>query len=91
MCSANNYFVMAFYNFSVFFWCKTLTVERILQVLKNRALRRICGPKKEEVRGECRRLDKEKLNDLRSQTNTIPVMKSRRMRWTELVARVEER
>jgi hypothetical protein len=56
--------------------------------LKNRVLRRICGPKKGKVRGEWRSLDKEKFNDLRSPPNIISVMKSRKMRWTGLVARV---
>jgi hypothetical protein len=83
---------MSFYNFPVvLFGCKTLTFERILRVLKNRVLRRICEPKKEKVKGEWRRLDKEELNDMRSPPNTIRVMKSRRMRWTGLVARVGNR
>jgi len=72
MCCANNHPVMSFYNFPVvLFVCKTLTGERILRVLKKRVLRRICGPKKEEVRGEWRRLNKEELHDLRSLPNTI--------------------
>jgi len=57
-------------------------------VVKNRVLRRIYGAKREEVRGEWRRLNKEELNDLRSTPNVIRLMKSRRIRWAELVARV---
>jgi hypothetical protein len=68
-----------------------LTVEYILRGLKNRVFRRICGPKKEQVRKEWRRLGKEELNDLRSPPNTTRMKKSRRMRWTGLVARVGER
>jgi len=56
--------------------------------VKNRVLRRIYGAKREEVRGEWRRLNKEELNDLRSTPNVIRLMKSRRIRWAELVARV---
>jgi hypothetical protein len=87
---------MSFYNFPVVLfgfktWSFTLTVERIVRVLKNRVLRRIYGPKREEVRGEWRRLDNEELNDLRSPPNTIRVMKSRRLRWTGLLARMRER
>jgi hypothetical protein len=44
------------------------------------ALRRIFGPKREEVTGEWRRLHNEKLYDLYSSQNVIRVIKSRRMR-----------
>jgi hypothetical protein len=51
-------------------------------------LRRIFGPKRDEVRGEWRRLHNEELNDLYSSPNIIRVIKSRRMRWAGHVARM---
>jgi hypothetical protein len=53
-------------------------------------LRRIFGPKKDEVMGEWRRLHNEELNDLYSTPNIIRVSKSRRMRWAGHVARMDD-
>jgi hypothetical protein len=50
-------------------------------VFENRVLRRIFGPKRDEVTGEWRRLHKEKLNDLYSSPNIIGATQSRRIRW----------
>ena len=55
--------------------------ERRLRVFKNRALRRIVGPKRDEVTGEWRTLHNEEINDLYFSPNTMRVMKSRRMGW----------
>jgi hypothetical protein len=44
-------------------------------------LRRIFGPKRDEVTGEWRKLHNEELNDLYSSPNIVRVNKSRRMRW----------
>ena len=54
-------------------------------------LRRIFGPKRDEVTGEWRKLHNEELNDLYPSTNIMWVIKSRRMRWAGHVARVGER
>ena len=53
-------------------------------------LRRIVGPRKEEVTREWGRLHNEELNDLYSSPNIVRVIKSRRMRWAGHVARVGE-
>ena len=47
---------------------------------ENRVLRRIFGPKREAVTGECRKVRYEELNDLYSSLNIIRVIKTRRMR-----------
>jgi hypothetical protein len=54
-------------------------------------LRRIFGPKKEEVTGEWRRLHNKELYALYSSPNIFPVIKSRRLRWAVHVARMGER
>jgi len=54
-------------------------------------LRRIFGPRRYEVTGEWRRLDKEKLNDFYSSPNIVRVIISRRMRWVGHVARMGEK
>jgi hypothetical protein len=54
-------------------------------------LRRIFGPKRDEVTGEWRRLHNKELYALYSSTNIIRVIKSRRLRWAGHVARVGER
>jgi hypothetical protein len=57
---------------------------------KNSVLRRIFGPKRDDVTGEWRRLHNKELNDLYSSPNVIRVIKSRRMRWAGHVARMGE-
>ena len=52
--------------------------------------RRIFGPRKDEVKGEWRRLHNEELNDLYSAHNIVRVTKSRRMRWAGYVAHMGE-
>jgi len=59
-------------------------------VSENKALRRIFGPRRDEVTGEWRRLHNEELNDMYSSPNIVRVIKSKRMRWAGLVARMGE-
>jgi hypothetical protein len=51
-------------------------------------LRRIFGPKRDEVTGEWRKLHNEELRDLYSSPSIIRIIKSRRVRWTDNVARI---
>jgi hypothetical protein len=53
-------------------------------------LRRVFGPKRDEVTGEWRKLHNEELNDLHSLPKMVRVVKSRRLRWAGHVARVGE-
>jgi hypothetical protein len=57
-------------------------------VFENRVLRRIFGPKRDEVTGEWRKLHNEELHILFSSPNIIRQIKSRRMKWTGIVARM---
>jgi len=72
-------------------WSSTLKEEHRLRVLENRVLRRIFGPKKDEVTREWRKLHNEELNGLYSSPNIFRVNKSKRMRWAGHVARMGER
>ena len=54
-------------------------------------LRRIFGPRREEVTGEWRKLHNEELNDLYCSPNIVRVIKSSRMRWARYVARMGKR
>ena len=70
-------------------WSLTLREERRLRVFENRALRRIFGPKRDEVTGEWRKLHNE-LNDLNCSPNIVRVVKLRRIRWAGYVAHMRE-
>ena len=59
-------------------------------MFENRVLRKVFGPKRDEVTGERRKLHNEELNDLYSLPNIVRVVKSRRMRWAGHVARMGE-
>jgi hypothetical protein len=59
-------------------------------MFENRVLRRIFRPKRDEVTGEWRKLHNEELNNLYSSPDIIRQVKSRRMRWAGLVARMRE-
>ena len=67
-------------------WSLTAREERKQRVFENMVLRRIFGPRRDEVTGEWRRLHNEELNGLYSSPNIVRVIKSRRMRWAGHVA-----
>jgi hypothetical protein len=67
-----------------------LREEHRLRVFENRMLRRIFGPKRDEVRGGWRKLHNEGLHNLYSSPSIIRMIKSRRMRWAGHVARMKE-
>jgi hypothetical protein len=68
-----------------------LREKRRPRVFENRVLRRIFGPKRDEVTGKWRKLHNEELHDLYSSPNIVRVIKSRRMRCAEHVARMGRR
>jgi hypothetical protein len=72
-------------------WSLTLREEHRLRLFENRVLRRIYGPKRDQVTGEWRKLHNEELRDLYSSRNTIRIIKSRRIRWAGHVARMGEK
>jgi len=61
-------------------WSFTLREERRLRMFENRLLRRIFGPKRDEITGECIKLHNGELNDLYSSPNIIRPIKSRRFK-----------
>jgi hypothetical protein len=71
-------------------WSLTLREERRVRMFENRVLRRLFGPKRDEVTGEWIKLQNEELNDLYSLPNIVRVVKSRRLRWAGHVARMGE-
>jgi hypothetical protein len=60
-------------------------------VFENRVLRRIFGPRRDEVTGGCRKLYHEELHNLYSSPSIIGIIKSRRRRWAGHVAQTEEK
>jgi hypothetical protein len=63
-----------------------LREERKPRVFENRVLRRIFGPKSDEVTGEWRKLHNKELHDLYYSPTIVRVVKSRRIRWAVHVA-----
>ena len=60
-------------------------------MFENMVLRKMFGPKRDDVTGEWSKLHNEELNGLYCSPNIVRVIKSRRMRWAGQVARMEER
>jgi hypothetical protein len=71
-------------------WSLTLREEHRLRVFENRVLRRIFGPKRDELTGGWRKLHNEELHGLYSSPSIVRVIKARRMRWAGHMARMEE-
>jgi hypothetical protein len=69
-------------------WSLTLSEECRLRVFENKVLRRIFGPKRDQVMGEWRRLHNKELYALYSSLNIIRVIKSRRLRWAGHMVRM---
>jgi hypothetical protein len=69
-------------------WSLTLREEHRLRVFENRVLRRIFGPKRDEVTGEWRKLHNGELHILYSSLDIIRQIKSRKMRWAEHAPRM---
>jgi hypothetical protein len=67
-------------------WSRMVREEHRLRVFENRVLRRIFGPKRDEVMGEWRKLHNEELRDLYSSPSIIRIIKSWRMIWAGHVA-----
>jgi hypothetical protein len=67
-----------------------LREEHRLKVFENRVLRRIFGPKRDDVTGEWRKLHNEELHNFYSSPDIIRQVMSRRMRWAGHVARMGE-
>jgi hypothetical protein len=74
-----------------FSYVRKLREEHRLRVFENRVLRRIFGPKRNEVTGEWRKLHNEELRDLYSSPSIIRIIKSRKMKWACHVARMGRR
>jgi hypothetical protein len=72
-------------------WSLTLKEKHRLRVFEKRVLRRIFGPKRDEVMGEWRKLHNEELRDLYYSPSITRIIKSRRMRWASHVARMGRR
>jgi hypothetical protein len=72
-------------------WSLTVREEHKLRVFENKVLRKIFGPKRDGVKGGCRKLHNEELHNLYSSPSIIRNVKSRRMRWAGHVARMREK
>ena len=72
-------------------WSLTWREERRLRVFENRVLRRMYGPKRDEITREWRKLHDEELNNLYFSPDLVRAIKSRRMRWVGHVAHMGER
>ena len=88
------WYVVVLHIFTCFLYgCKTCSLtlreERRPVVFESGLVRRMFGPKRDEVTWDWRKLHNEELNDLYSSPNIFIVIKSRRMRWAGHVARID--
>jgi hypothetical protein len=60
-------------------------------MFENRVLRRIFGPRRNQLTGEWKKIHNEELSDLYPSPNMVRVIKSRRMKWTGYLAHMDER
>jgi hypothetical protein len=72
-------------------WSLTLREEHRLSMFEYRVLRIIFAPKRDEVTGEWRKLQNEDFRNLYSAPSIIRMIKSKKVRWAEHVARMEEK
>jgi hypothetical protein len=72
-------------------WSLALKEEDRLRVFKKRVLRKIFGPKRDEVTGGLRKVHNEELHNLYSSLSIIRMIKSKRMRWAGHVTRMGEK
>jgi hypothetical protein len=71
-------------------WSLTQRQEHRLRVFENKVLRRIFGPKRDEMKGGWRKLHNDELRDLYSSPSIVRIIKSSRTRWVGHVSRMEE-
>jgi hypothetical protein len=69
-------------------WSLTLREEHILRVFENRVLRRIFGPKRDEVIGGWTKLHNEEPHNLYSSPSIIRIIRTKKMRWAVHVVRM---
>jgi hypothetical protein len=72
-------------------WSLILREEHRLRVFENKVLRRIFGPKRDEMTVEWKEMHNEELRELYSSPSIIRIIKLRRMRWAGHVARMGEK
>jgi hypothetical protein len=72
-------------------WFLTLREDHRLDVFENRVLRRIFGPKRDDIVGGWRTMHNDEFHNLCSSPNIIRMIRSRRMRWTGHVARMGDK
>jgi hypothetical protein len=74
------FFIYVFYKFETWSLTRTVREDQRMRVFGNRDLRRTCGPKRDEVTGQWRKLHKEELHNMYSFPNIIRNIKSRIIR-----------
>jgi hypothetical protein len=72
-------------------WSLTLREERRLRVFESMVVKKIFGPKRDEVAEDWRKLHNKELNDLYCSPNIVRVIKPKRIRCAGYVARMGER